>query len=102
MVRDPLTRRLASCAIWLAGYGLVWQFLWRPLAVWVNAAVLGAILLGTLPPARLRPFTAAIGLLGLAAVMQFQVNFPLMAIVLAVTGLLALGDGLLDLRAQRR
>lgn len=98
---DPLSRRIAACAIWLVGYGLVWQFVWRPLATWVNGAVVASILLGTLPPARVRPFTAGVALLGLAAVIQFQVNFTLMAIVLAVSGLLALSDGAFDLRGRR-
>lgn len=99
---DPLSRRIASCAIWLVGYGLVWQFVWRPLAVWVNGAVVAAILLGTLPPARIRPFSAGIALLAMGAIMQFEVRFTLMAIVLGVTGLLALSDGLFDLRGQRQ
>lgn len=98
---DPLSRRLASCLIWIVGYGLVWQFVWRPVEVWVNGAVVAAILLGTLPPARIRPFTACAGLLALAGVLQFRVHFTLMAIVLAITGLLALSDGVFDVRSRR-
>jgi hypothetical protein len=102
---DPLSRRITSCAIWLVGYALVWWFnLFHPLphVAWVNFAVIAAILASTLPPARIRPFSAAVSLLALAAIIWLVINNQLFAIVLAITGLLALSDGIFDLRGQRR
>lgn len=92
---DPLAKRVARCVIWVVGYGLVWQFFWRPLpqVAWVNFAILVGIALGTLPPARIRPFTAAGALLAIAAIMFLVMNSTLLAVLLGVLGLLALSDG---------
>jgi hypothetical protein len=99
---DPLPKRAATCTIWLAAYALVWALgVWRPLpqVAWVNLAILAAIPIATLPPARARPFTACAALLALGAVMWLVIHNQLMAIVLGVTGLLALSDGLFNPRA---
>ena len=93
---DPIARRITSCTIWLVAYGLVWGLgVWRPLpqVAWVNFVIIGGILLGTLPPASVRPFCAAIALLGVAAAMYFGIHNQLFAILLVVLGLLALSDG---------
>jgi len=102
---DPLSRRITSGAIWLVGYALVWWFnIFHPLphVAWVNFAVIAAILASTLPPSRIRPFSAGVSLLALAAIIWLVINNQLFAIVLGITGLLALSDGVFDLRARGR
>ncbi len=91
-----------TCVIWVVGYGLLWQFAWRPLksVEWVNFAIIAGIMLGTLPPARLRPFTAATALLAVAAIMFLVINSPLLAVLLGVLGLLALSDGAFEFRGR--
>jgi hypothetical protein len=101
---DPIAKRVAMCLIWLAAYGLTWWFVvFRPLphVAWVNLAVIGAILLGTLPPARIRPFTAAAALLALAAIMELVINNTLYAIVLGLWAMFALTDGIMNFRGRR-
>jgi len=89
---DPLVRRVVTCAIWIAGYGLFWQFVWRPAqqVLWVNFAILAGIMLGTLPPARVRPFTAAAALLALAAVLFL--GYPQLTVRRATRGAGLAGD----------
>ena len=91
-----------TCVIWVVGYGLLWQFAWRPLksVEWVNFAIIAGIMLGTLPPARLRPFTAATALLAVAAIMFLVINSPLLAVLLGVRGRLALSDGAFEFRGR--
>jgi hypothetical protein len=102
---DPLSRRFAMCAIWMVVYGTFWWFkVFRPLphVAWVNLAVLGAILVSTLPPARVRPFSTCASFLALGAIMLLVFGNTLYAIVLALCAVFALSDGLIDLRARRR
>lgn len=104
-VFDPISRRLTSFAVWSIGYGIVWYFgVWRPApqVAWVNFAIIGAIALGTLPPIRIRPFSAGVAFLSIAAVMFFVMHNTLFAILLAISGVLALSDGAFDFRGNRR
>lgn len=91
-----------TCVIWVVGYGLLWQFAWRPFksVEWVNFAIIAGIMLGTLPPARLRPFTAATALLAVAAIMYLVFQNAPVAVLLGVLGLLALGDGAFEFRGR--
>lgn len=98
---DPIGRRVIGAAVFSLAYGAVWWFgFFRPLNPWVNGAIIATVLLCTLPPARVRPFVGAAALLGLAAVMHFEVHHTLMAIALAVLAALSLADGMYDLRAR--
>ncbi|HZW09471.1 MAG TPA: hypothetical protein VFF69_06165 [Phycisphaerales bacterium] len=102
---DPLWRRVAMCLIWFAAYGLAWWFVvFRPLphVAWVNLAVVGAILVSNLPPARIRPFAGAASFLALGAIMVLVINNTLYAIVLGMCAVFALSDGILNLHARRR
>ncbi len=99
---DPIGRRIIGAAVISLAYGTVWWFgFFRPLNSWVNGAIIATVLLCTLPPARVRPFVGAAALLGLAAVMHFEVRHTLMVIALAVLAALSLADGMYDLRARQ-
>lgn len=101
---DPIARRITSCVIWLVGYALVWYFnFFHPLphVAWVNLVVIAAILIATLPPASIRPFAAGLALLALAAIIWLVINNQLFAIVLGITGLLALSEGVFGFSGRR-
>lgn len=100
-VHDPLGRRIVGAGVISLAYAAIWWFgFFRPLDAWVNGAIIATVLLCTLPPARVRPFAGAAALLGLAAVMHFEVRHTLMAIALAVFAVLSLADGMYDLRGR--
>ncbi len=101
---DPFPRRLLVAALWCAAYGGMWYFFWRPLPpyTWVNAAIVVAILLGTLPPERIRNFTAAFGYIAIAVIMQLIFHQTLAAIVLTLLGAFAVYNGLGYLQQTRR
>lgn len=90
------------CIVWLAAYGLLWMSgVWRPLpsAAWVNFAIIGAILMGTLPPVRVRNLTAAAGYLAIGVIMQVVIHNTPAALVLVVLGAIALANGIACLRS---
>lgn len=101
---DPFPRRLLVAALWCAAYGAMWYFYWKPLPpyTWVNAAIIVAILLGTLPPERFRNFTAAFGYIAIAVIMQLIFHQTLTAIVLTLLGAFAVYNGLGYLQQTRR
>ncbi|MCW5777551.1 MAG: hypothetical protein KIS87_14035 [Phycisphaeraceae bacterium] len=102
-VHDPIGRRVIGAAVVSLAYGAVWWFgFFRPLNPWVNGAIIATVLLCTLPPARVRSFVGAAALLGLAAVMHFEVRHTLMAIALVVFAALSLADGVYDFRSRGR
>lgn len=74
MIDTPLKARLVQTVLWIAAYGAVWMFLWRPLDHWVNAVIVGAIMLSHLPPIKVRYFAGAFGWLAVGAVLYFVVN----------------------------
>lgn len=102
--RDPFPRRLLVAALWCGAYGLFWHFFWKPLPPyeWVNAAIIVAILLGTLPSERIRNFTAAFGYIAIAVIVQLIFHQTLTAIVLTLLGAFAVYNGLAYLQQTRR
>lgn len=100
---DPFSRRILVALGWCAAYGVLWYFWWRPLPPyeWVNAAIIVAILFGTLPPERIRNFTAAVGYVSIAVLLQLIFHQTLAAVVLTLLGALAAYNGVSYLQQTR-
>lgn len=100
---DPFSRRILIALGWSAAYGILWYFWWRPLPPheWVNVAIIVAILFGTLPPDRIRNFTAALGYIAIAVPLQLIFHQTLAAVVLTLLGALAAYNGVSYLQQSR-
>lgn len=101
---DPISRRITFAVIGLVAYGLLWKFYWRPAgsAVWVNGAIVAAILIGTLPPEPIRSFAATAAYFAIAVIMQVMFGQTPAAVVLGLGGCFSLYNGVGYLKQMRR
>ncbi len=99
----PLSKRLLTALLWVGLYAVIWGFgWWRPLDMWVNFVIVGALIVAQVPPWPLRAFVGMAAYVAVAAVLFFAVNVrhPLPLLLLGIGAIQCLIEGLTALRAK--
>ena len=99
----PLQKRLLTALLWIGLYALIWGLgWWRPLDMWVNFVIVGAIVAAQLPQWPLRAFVGGAAEVAGGWVLFFAVNVrhPLPLILLGIGAAQCLFEGLGAARSE--